>query len=64
MSVCAACQAPVPGLPPSWGQIGALLFLQGFKEHYPPLYSLSLVATAQGAHPCEAGKKQLEPHRA
>lgn len=64
MSICAACQAPVPGLPPSWGQIGALLFLQGVKEHYPPLCSLSLVATAQGAHLCEAGRKQLEPRRA
>lgn len=27
---------PVPGLPASWGQIEALLFFQGVKEHYPP----------------------------
>lgn len=32
---------PVPGLPASWGQIGALLFFQGVKECYPPLSSLS-----------------------
>lgn len=37
MSVCSACQAPIPGLPASWGQIGALLFFQGVKELYPPL---------------------------
>lgn len=36
MSVCSARQAPGPGVPASWGQIGALLFFQGVKEHYPP----------------------------
>ncbi|XP_058564789.1 uncharacterized protein LOC131500072 [Neofelis nebulosa] len=56
MSVCSACQAHGPGLPASWGQIGALLFFQGVKEHCPPLCSLSAVGTAQGAHPCEAGR--------
>ena len=27
---------PVPGLPASWGHIGALLLFQGVKKHYPP----------------------------
>lgn len=57
MSVCSACQAPIPGLPASWGQIGASLFFQGVKEHYPPLSSLSPVAITPGAHPCEAGRR-------
>lgn len=50
---------PVPGLPASWGQIGALLFFQGVKEHYPPPSSLSLPSDypaepTRGARPGEA----------
>lgn len=53
---------PIPGLPASWGQTGALLLFQGVKEHYPApeeislsLKSLSPAGTTQGIHPCERG---------
>lgn len=62
---------PVPGLPGSWGQIGALLFFQGVKKHYPPSSSLSLLSLypagpTQRTHPSEArrGGMDLEPRTA